>query len=42
MSKLKEQELVWADKVAKVAKSIFVVEKKKSRICQLDLKVTML
>jgi len=41
MSKLKEQELVWANQVAKVAKSIFVFEKKKSRICQLDLKVTM-
>ncbi len=34
--KLKEQELVWADQVAKVVKSIFVFEKKKSKISQLD------
>ncbi len=40
MSKLKEQELVWANQVAKVA-PLLVIEKKKSRICQLDLKVTM-
>jgi hypothetical protein len=32
----------WANQVVKAAKSIFVFEKKKSRIGQLDLKVTML
>jgi hypothetical protein len=42
MSKLKEQELVWVDQVAKVVKSIFEFEKKKSRISQLDLKLTLL
>jgi hypothetical protein len=42
MSKLKEQELVWEGQVAKVAKFVTLFGKKKSRIGELELEVTML
>jgi hypothetical protein len=41
MEKSKEQELVWANLVAKVVDSIVVFERKKSRIGQLEFEVTM-
>jgi hypothetical protein len=41
MSKLKEQELVWVDQMAKVVESNFVFEKKIFMIGQLNLKLTM-
>jgi hypothetical protein len=41
LSKLKEQELVWEDHMAKVAKFVTLFEKKKSRICELELEMIM-
>ncbi len=39
--KIKEQELVWEDQVAKVEKIVTLFEKKKSRIGELELNITM-